>query len=269
MVFTFPLIFVAATLFATASIGATRDQAIGLLMHELKSAGANHITISELAAGKTVIQASYGNTATVISLDPSTYEIDYLETFDRNAPDGFFGRRSAPNEQITRALERYTAALAANETPANQGDNLGGFLLDEREIRTLGFSNERTITTDAKGAEIRTDTRLGVPEFRTQNLETSFNSGGVSNNSVSFTAEFNLNQTVSITTLSGVSSFDQQVFTNPDGFRDGLSVTPPTPGVIIPAAPDASSIRANISNSVTTSFQNFPSLAPPNFAVSE
>lgn len=265
----FPLILLTATFQTTTTNAATREQAVWLLVQELKSAGATGITMSHLPTGMTVIQASFGDTATVVSLAPDSHEIDYLETFDRTATEGFFGRRSGESAAITEALRRYAAAIGRNEQPSGIDNTLGTLLKDEREIATLGFSNERQITTDAQGAEIRTETRVGVPEFRIQNNESSFNTGEMSRNAVSFTADINLSQSATITELGGVTNFDQPIFTNPEGFKNGILVNIGNQNVIGETPIDPAALRANIIDSTTNSFANFPTLTPPTFGVSD
>jgi len=101
-------------------------------------------------------------------------------------------------------------------------------------------------------------------------VETSVSSDGRDSHTIDQTATYSRNETTAIITISGGSGFAQQIFSDPQGFRESMSVAPVIPAptlapILPPSLPpvDRNQIIDGIVSSIEGTLSQLPSEGRP------
>jgi len=252
---------------SSADAQTARDHAIGLLIDELRNAGYSDVAATQRLMGGYVVEARKGSEALVIALDGFRFFVLDAQAYaaEGNGVAGLFPTRTSVSETAQEVLDRYSARIAANpERPANA--EVAALLREGLSAGyTAGFSQSRTISTAGDTAVVRQTETLGMLSPFFSLVETSASSDGKNSHSINQTASYSRNEATGIVSISGGSGFAQQVFSDPQGFRDSISVAPvvqqPVLAPILPPALQQVD-RNQIINGVVSSIEGMLSQLP-------
>lgn len=243
-----------------------RDRAIGLLVNQLRVAGYSHVTATQRLMGGYVVEARKGSEALVIALDGTHFQILDVQAFaageEGNA--GFFATRSPSLSEAGRgALDRYSIHLAAG-TGAPAGVNVTALLASAPTTGgTAGFSQTQTITTRGDTATVRQTETLGMLSPHVTLTETSVRADGKDSHAINQMAKYSRQEATTVVSISGGSGFAQQVFSDPQGFRNSISLAPPPVSAPILAPIDRSQIIDGVVSSIEGTLALLPADGRP------
>lgn len=266
---------------ATASFANTqRDRAIGLLSSELRNAGYNNISVTQRLKDGYVVEARKGDEALVLALDGTTFRVVNVQTFAANgaAAAGFFGTRATSLSTAGRsALDRYGSQLANATAPATQIDVPKLLASAPTTAGTAGFSQTGSISATGDVAQIRRTETLGLLTPHVTETATTKGAANTDNHShsVDHSASYSRQEVTAVVQIPGGGAFGQQIFSNPEGFRNSLSsgsvtlppVVPPIiPPVVLPViTPTAPAVdRAQVIDGVVTAIESTLAQMPAN-----
>lgn len=257
---------------SSADAQTVRDRAIGLLVGELRNAGYTDVAATQRLMGGYVIEARKGPEALVIALDGSRFLVLDAQAYavQGNGAAGLFPTRTSVSEAAQTALDRYSAQLSANAEISVIVDVAALLRGGPIPGSTAGFSQVRTISTSGDTAVIRQTESLGMLSPFVSLVETRVNSDGRDSHSINQTATYSRNQATAVISISGGSGFAQQVFSDPQGFRDSISVAPvlqqPVLAPILPPAllpVDRNQIIDGVVSSIEATLSQLPSDGRP------
>lgn len=212
-----------------------QTRALSLLLDELRAAGYTAISVTARLAGGHVIEAENDGVAVVIAIDGTDYHVTYSEALTGSTGGFFATPQRPPGAGLDTLLETYAARLAsaAPAAPPLAPELLAG--PETPNPRTAAFSQSQSFTPMGDGVVIRRGETLGLLAPFTTETETLTTVGDSTTHRVEHLTTFSLDQSSSAVTMGG-TGFAQQIFTDPTGFRESLSVT--LGPVDVPNGPD-------------------------------
>ena len=270
-----------ACLTAGASFANTlRDKAIGLLVTELRSIGYSNISVNSRLNDGYVVEARKGNEALVLALDGITFRVVNIQIFVANgaATTGFFGTRATTLSPAGRtALDRYDGQLANTTATTTQVDVPKILNAAPTTAGTAGFSQSGSISATGDVAQIRRLETLGLLTPHVSETTTTKGAENTDNHShsVEHTSGYSRQEVTAVIQIPGGGAFGQQIFSNPEGFRNSLNsgsvtlppVAPPIiPPVVLPViTPTAPAVdRTQVIDGVVTAIESTLAQMPAN-----
>lgn len=236
--------FILATVLACFTAGASfadisRDRAIGLLVSELQTAGYNHISVTQRLEDGYVVEARKGSEALVLALDGTSFRIINVQTFAANgaAAAGFFGTRATTLSTAGRsALDRYDGQLTnatATVTPVDVPKLLNTV---PTAAGTAGFSQTGSISAIGDVAQVRRSETLGLLTPHVSEISTTMGAVNTDyhSHSVDHRSGYSRQEVTAVIQIPGGAAFGQQIFSDPEGFRNSISGGSVTLPPIIP-----------------------------------
>lgn len=228
------------------------DRALSLLVDELRAAGYTQISVTSRLVGGYVVEAQKDTVAVVIAVDGTDYSVTYSELLT-GPTGGFFATpRRPPGGGVDGVLANYAQRLGSAEgaaAPPPPGALAGP---DIPNPRTAAFFQSQTISASGDTALIRRSETLGILSPVVTDTESRITSGDMTSHRIEHRTDYSVERASSSVMMNGMSGFSQQIFTDPVGFRNSLSVDvtvgsmpqPPSAGVIVNQV--VSSIEGNI-----------------------
>ena len=239
-----------------------RDTAIGLLVKELQQAGYTDVSVTLRLLGGFVVEAQKDASALVVTLDGTSFDILRAEAYTAAAEQvaGFFGMPSEPlSDDVRGALDRYAKLLSSGTAMPTGIDVSALFSTETTQGNTAGFSQTQSILVVEDTATIRQTETLGFLDPTVTISETSSEGGGRTSHAINHEARFSRQESNAMVSISGASGFDQQIFGDPQGFRDSLVLNPAAP---FPVLTSPQLDRSQVIDNVVSSIENSLSIMP-------
>jgi len=254
--------YIFATALACFTAGASfadisRDQAIGLLVSELHTAGYDNVSVTQRLKDGYVVEARKGSEALVLALDGTSFRVVNVQTFAANgeAAAGFFGTKATTLSTAGRsALDRYDGQLTnatATVTPVDVPKLLN---TAPTTAGTAGFSQTGSISATGDVAQIRRSETLGLLTPHVSEISTTKGAENTDyhGHSVDHRSSYSRQEVTAVIQVPGGGAFGQQIFSDPEGFRNSISagsatlppiIPPVVLPVITPTTPDVDRIQ--------------------------
>lgn len=242
---------------ASAAMAQTpSERALSLLVDDLQRAGYTEISVTSRLGDGYVIEAEKDTVAVVIALNGTDYSVTYSEMLTGSV-GGFFATPQRPRGAgLDEPLATYATRLASAEPAAPP--LLPGSVAapDTADPRTAAFSQSQTITTTNDIAVIRRAETLGVLSPVTTETDTLTTLNGTTTHRMTSDTSYFVQQSASNVSMTGAEGFSQQIFSDPDAFRESVSVD--MSGGALPVVPDSMTIIDQVVSSIETSISQMP-----------
>lgn len=236
---------------AGASAQVAADRALSLLYDELWVAGYRKILVIPRLLGGYVVEAQKDKVAVVIAVDGADFSVSYSELLTDPAGGFFATPRRPPNGDIAGILANYVQRLGSSSGPAEPLPPEVLVAPDTPNQRTTAFFAAQTISAIGDTAVIHRTETLGILIPVVTDTDTRVTVGGATSHRIEHWTNYSTQQASSVVTLNGMSGFSTQIFIDPAGFRNSLTVEvsvgsiPPVAGAIVNQI--VSSIEGNLS----------------------
>lgn len=224
-----------------AQAQSSTDRALSLLVDELRVAGYTQISVMSRLMGGYVIEAQKETVAMVIAVDATDHSVTYSELLTGPSGGFFATPRRPPGGGLNGVLANYAQRLASSAGPAAPPPPGALAGSDTPNPRTAAFFQSQTIHASGDTAMIRRSETLGTVTPVVTDTESRITSGETTSHRIEHRTDYSVERVASSVTMTGVTGFSQQIFVDPVGFRNSLSVDttvgpipqPPVAGVIV------------------------------------